>query len=217
MSNRPVGARVAAPPVDNSTAAGPVHNAAVKGWERALEAFVSDVGSALRWMLVGSAATCVQGVAVEPGDVDVLVHPQTSDEAMAAAVEAFERFSATGPVSQDPDLFLSTPNQPLVATPDGVWLFGRWMVDGFKLEVARIRIDLGPTAVIETMGTAVWDTQRTVSWRGHAVPVVPLEVQLATMTWRGLGERASAVRARLAEPGTDAALLAQAMADRGLG
>ena len=53
-------------------------------------------------------------------------------------------FAAADPVSQDPEDFLSTVDQPLVATADGTWLFGRWIVEGCTLEVARIRTDLGP-------------------------------------------------------------------------
>ena len=170
----------------------------------------------MRWMLVGSAATRVQGVAVDPGDVDVLVHPDTSDDDLHAVAESFAAFASAAPVSHDPEHFLSTVDQPLVATDDGTWLFGRWIVEGCKLEVARIRADVGPTAIVETMGTAVWATRRTVPWRGREVPVVPLEVQLATILSRGLDERARAVRTRFEAIGPDEALLAQAMADRGV-
>ena len=185
-------------------------------WERALELFSSSAGDRVRWMLVGSAATRVQGVAVDPGDVDVLVHPDTSDDDLSAVAGSLAPFAAAEPVSQDPGSFLSTVDQPLVATADGTWLFGRWIVEGCKLEVARIRADLGPAVVVETMGTAVWATCRTVPWQGHELPVVPLEVQLATIISRGLDERARAVRARFEVSGPDEALLAQAMVDRGV-
>lgn len=186
------------------------------GWEQALDTFASRAGGALRWMLVGSSATRVQGAAVDPGDVDILVHPETSDSDLTAITAALMPYAATHAVSDDPDHFLSTPDQPLVATPDGTWLLGRWIIAGCKLEVARIRVDLEPTTIIETLGIGVWDTRRTVPWRGHHVPVVPLEVQLATMLSRGLDQRASAVRAHLDANGLDEALLAQAFNDRGI-
>lgn len=186
------------------------------GWEQALDTFASRAGEAVCWMLVGSAATRVQGALVDPADVDVLVHPETSDSDLDAITAAFAPYAATHTVSQDPDHFLSTPDQPLAATPDGTWLFGRWMIAGCKLEVARIRVDLDATTIIETLGTGVWDTRRMVPWKGHRVPVVPLEVQLATMLSRGLDQRASAVRAHLDADGVDEALLAQAMNDRGI-
>ena len=167
-------------------------------------------------MLVGSAATRVQGVAVNPGDVDALVHPDTSDDDLYAVAASLAPFAAADPVSQDPDHFRSTVDQPLVATADGTWLFGRWIVEGCRLEVARIRTDLDPATVLETMGTAVWATCRTVRWHGRALPVVPLEVQLATILSRGLDERARAVRARFEVSRPDEVLLARAMADRGV-
>ena len=186
------------------------------GWERALEVFSAGAEGRVRWMLVGSAATRLQGVAVDPGDVDVLIHPATECSSPSDVAGSFATYAAADPVSQDPADFQSTADQPLVATADGTWLFGRWRVDGGTLEVARIRADLGPTAVIETMGSAVWDACRTVAWQGHEIPVVPLEVQLATILSRGLDERARAVRARLDDGGLDEALLARAMADRGV-
>jgi hypothetical protein len=187
-----------------------------KNWEEALSVFLSCVGVQNHWMLVGSAASAVQGVAVEPGDVNLLVHPESSDDEMQSIAAALRPFATTGAVSQDPDFFLSTVEQPLVETPDASWLFGRWRIEGCKLEVARIRSDVPATVIIETLGTAVWDTRLVVPWRDHLVPVVPLEVELATTMLRGLHGRADAIQAQLAVTGLNHSLLAQAMADRGL-
>lgn len=186
------------------------------GWESALEAFLAVADDDVVWMVVGSAATRLQGVAVEPGDVDVLVHPDTTDDAMRALAGRLAPFAVPGRASDDLDAFLSAPDRPLAETPDGEWSFGRWWVDIGKLEVARIRVDLPASAVVETLGTAVWATRRTVGWRGHAVPVVPLEVQLATVVLRGQTDRERALRSRLGQIGTDDGLLARALTDRGL-
>lgn len=186
-------------------------------WERALDVFASSAGDQVLWMLVGSAATRLQGASVEPGDVDVLVHPDTTDEDMQHLAEAFTRYAVPKSDTAGPDHFLSALDEPLVRTQDGSWLFGRWVIEGCKLEMARIRVDLGPAAIVETMGSAVWDTRRTVQWRGHRVPVVPLEVQLATIVSRQQTDRECAVRATLADRGPDLELLRQAMADRGAG
>ena len=186
------------------------------GWENALQAFAAVADDGVAWMVVGSAATRLQGVAVEPGDVDVLVHPDTPDDAMRELAERLAPYAVPGPASDDLDEFLSAPDRPLAATPDGSWLFGRWWVGGGELELARIRADLPASAVVETMGPGVWATRRTVGWRGREVPVVPLEVQLATVLLRGQADRERAVRDRLARTGTDDALLTRALADRGL-
>ena len=65
------------------------------GWEQALDTFVSRAGEAVCWMLVGSAATRVQGALVDPADVDILVHPETSDSDLGAITAAFVPHVAT--------------------------------------------------------------------------------------------------------------------------
>lgn len=47
-------------------------------WQDALLAFVTRVPLSVRWMVVGSAATAVHQVPIRPGDVDILVHPQST-------------------------------------------------------------------------------------------------------------------------------------------
>lgn len=151
-----------------------------------------------------------------PGDVDVLVHPDTHRDDMLQCATSLVEHTAEGPPSDDPDLFSSSSARPLIALSDGAWLFGRWMVAGCKLELARIRTTVAPPVVLETMGTAVWDTRQHVPWHGLSIPVVPLEVQLATIMSRAQVDRERAVRARLTERGLDSALLSRAMADRGV-
>lgn len=192
------------------------HLVDLEPWERALAAFADGVGERLTWMVVGSAASAIQGVAVKPGDVDVAVHPETSDATMAEGLGALAAYAAESAAADDLATFVSTRERPLLATSRGFWLFGRWTVAGGKVEVARIREPVAPHAVLETLGTAVWDHRRHVRWRGRSVPVVPLEVQLATIVARGLVDREQAVRARLAEIGAREELLQRAFVDRGL-
>lgn len=184
-------------------------------WERTLAVFVDSVGEGLNWMLVGSAASVLHGAAIVPGDVDILVHPDTSDEMMLAELVPLTPYAASD-TTDDLAAFASTQERPLLATADGSWLFGRWTVAGSTLEVARIREPVARHAVLETLGTAVWDHRQHVRWRGRSVPVVPLEVQLATIVARGLTDRERAVRARLAETGARGELLRRAFFDRGL-
>lgn len=93
-------------------------------------------------MLVGSAATRLQGASVEPGDVDVLVHPQTPDRDMVECYRVLARHAVDSATNDDLELFLSSEVRPFIASPDGLWLFGRWMVARCKLEVARIHSDI---------------------------------------------------------------------------
>ena len=186
-------------------------------WEWALATFVDGVGERLRWMVVGSAASAIQGAAVTPGDVDIAVHPETSDATMEEGLAALAVHAAVSATADDLATFMSTRERPLLATANGSWLFGRWTVAGGKLEVARIRAPVAPHALLETLGVDVWDHRHHVRWRGRSVPVVPLEVQLATIVDRGLVDRERAVRARLAETGARDELLQRAFLDRGLG
>jgi len=121
-------------------------------WERTLAVFVDSVGERLNWMLVGSAASVLHGAAIVPGDVDILVHPDTSDEMMLAELVPLTPYAASD-TTDDLAAFASTQERPLLATADGSWLFGRWTVAGSTLEVARIREPVARHAVLETLGT----------------------------------------------------------------
>ena len=90
-------------------------------WEAALAAFVDCVATQLRWMLIGSAATAVQGVVIVPGDVDILVHPDTPDTAMYAGVDRLGAFAAGAGAPEELASFVSTPARPLLATADGAF------------------------------------------------------------------------------------------------
>ncbi|MDQ2739011.1 MAG: hypothetical protein M3Y35_10465, partial [Actinomycetota bacterium] len=65
-------------------------------------------------------------------------------------------------------------------------------------------------------GGDVWRLRRLVRWRGNLLPIVPLEVQLATMLSRKLDERSRATAKCLHRNGYDEALLQRAMLDRGI-
>ncbi|WP_154793629.1 hypothetical protein [Occultella kanbiaonis] len=185
-------------------------------WAQPLLTFLTVVEGPLDWMLVGSAATRLHGVDLVPGDVDVLIHPDATDAAFAQGCRALAAFAARGPAVRGLEDFVSTQEHPLVASEDGTWLFGRWMIAGRKLEVARIRSATPAGLLTETLGPAVWESRQHIEWHRFDVPVVPLEVQYATCRLRGNDARAREVGQRLHQRGHDADLLARALADRGL-
>ncbi len=164
-------------------------------WRAALAAFAEAVRPFdLIWMLVGSAATRLRGTAgISPGDVDILVHPDTKDATLlhlARDLTAAHPMSA--PSGQTLDTFTSTPDHPLLDLEP--WLFGRWHVDGAKLEVARITAHLD-SGIAETHGRKAWQHRQWVNWEGLRIPVIPLEVQWATNTLRGQKDRLAAIAA----------------------
>lgn len=98
---------------------------AMEPWEAGLAAFIDCVDTQLSWMLIGSAASAVQGVVIVPGDVDILVHADTPDTAMYAGLERLHEFAVGSSPTVDLATFDSTREHPLISTADGSWLFGR--------------------------------------------------------------------------------------------
>lgn len=165
-------------------------------WERALLAFTTRVPPTVRWMLVGSAATAIRRVPVQPHDVDILLHPESTDADLAAVSVGLATFAS--PSTGHPSLADFTSSIDIPWAEAGDWTFGRWLVGGEWLEVARIRSQVSSLRVVETIGHAVWTTTEMVRWREMNVPVVPLEVQLATNRSRGLSDRANAIERHFA-------------------
>lgn len=181
----------------------------------ALTTFIEAVNhSPVTWMLVGSMATRLQGARdIHPGDVDILIQPDTDDAPLwELATRLCTPVPGATPGGSDLAQFRSTVDQPLVR--DGAWTFGRWHVKGGKLEVARIREQLD-AGLLENQGRLTWRHRRFVTWQGYDVPVVPIEVQWATINERQQHERMHAIAAGDVRS-WDERLARQALTDRGL-
>jgi hypothetical protein len=148
-------------------------------WDDALlEALRPLRGAGFGWWLYGSAALAVRGLAVVPGDVDLLV------EDPFAAGRLF-------------GYVLVTPVERL----DG------WAAAyvGRAFHGAVVEWLAAPHAALDDpddpheQGPFVADRIEKVHWRGHDVPVPPLSVQLRTCERRGLTERAALIRAALGD------------------
>jgi len=148
-------------------------------WEAALDDVLRRTdGSGVDWWLGGSAALAVQGVAVQPRDIDLV-----ADAAGALRL---------GELLEDA---LVEPVAPVV---DWVceW-FGRAFV-GARVEWVggvRARAD---KPELGDFGAAAQRSLETVVWRGHRLRVAPLALQLAVTERRGLAKRADAIRSVLA-------------------
>ena len=183
-------------------------------WQEALAVFAERATVELSWMVVGSTATALHGVEITPGDVDILVHPDTSDADFRTVASRLMPYAASGPAEGDIEGFFSTSAEPLIY--DGAWTFGRWHVNGCRLEVARIRDAVEPWLLLETQGAAVWETTEHLAWRTTTLPVVPLEVQLATSLTRGLNDRSRLISQALTRRPRNEDILIRAHAARGL-
>lgn len=170
-----------------------------------------------QWVIVGSAATALQGADVVPGDIDILAQKPVGVFKFAELMAPYMPQHIA--VSPDHDGWRSSKEQPVSEGPDEFgfyWTFARWFVDDVKVEVAHIE---GPDAVdvlqsgggIWEAGPEMWPHICHVSFQGYQVPVVPLEIQLETCLQRGLEKRADAILNVFQREGYEAALLERAL------
>ncbi|MER7249814.1 hypothetical protein [Kribbella sp. NPDC000426] len=163
-------------------------------------------GARIEWMLLGSAATALRGVAIVPGDIDIAV--RTPDDITHAATVL-----PTPPEPPDPSLWFSTLAQPTLEWGDAGerWYFGRWMINQVKVELAHIDAPATAELLVETRSPLVWRERQTLTCHGQPIPTVPIEVQLATMIAR---HQAARIDATLAHAPLDLQLLRRAITDK---
>ena len=139
-------------------------------WEDALETLLDRAGEG-DWWLGGSGALAVRGVEVVPRDLD-LVTSQAGAEELAHRLD---------------DLLV----EPLTVR-DG------WIATHFARTFAGARIEwIGGVSVdaagARDFGPAAEERLETVRWRGRAIRVPPLDLQLVSARARGLAERVTAI------------------------
>jgi hypothetical protein len=138
-------------------------------WATALETVIVRAGTE-GWWLVGSAALAVRGAAVEPRDVDIVAEVEGCVRLADALADLLVEPLAVG------DGFLGTHWFRAFASARVECLGGvRPAVDDGEPS------DFGPVAAARL---------ETVTWRGHAIRVPPLDLQLQVSCRRGLTERA---------------------------
>lgn len=148
-------------------------------WEEGLLAFLDRVeGQGVDWWLAGSGALAVRGIPVRPRDLDLIVD---------------------GPGAHRlGELLLDHLVEPVLPVED--WICRWWgraflhlrleWVGEVTLQADHPRVsDFGPTAASRL---------EVVHWRGHAIRVPPLELQLEVSLRRGLTDRAELIRRYLA-------------------
>ena len=181
-------------------------------WTTVLAAVAKQLnGGRIEWMLLGSAATALRGAAIVPGDIDIAV--RTAGDITRAAVR-LPTPAALQP--DDPPDWISTAAEPALHFGDAGerWTFGRWIIDGVKVELAHIDAPAVAHLMIETRAPLVWRARETLECHGHPVPTVPIEVQLATMAARQQHTRIDATIAAMAGTPVNAQLLRRAISDK---
>lgn len=147
-------------------------------WDQSLLTFLKLVeDKSIDWWLVGSAATAVRGIDIQPGDIDLC----TSE--------------ADAPVLQD--LLRYTVLQPLQDSTGwvGKW-FGRAFLDA-RLEWLGGINESADAGNISDFGLVAHSRLETIIWNGYSLRVPPLDLQLETSLRRGLVDRAEKIRKAL--------------------
>lgn len=141
-------------------------------WAESLRAFMDRVeGEDVDWWLTGSGALAVRGLAVEPGDLDIVVNDEQGTHQLASLLR---------------DHLI----EPVRSTKGWVtdW-FGRAFL-GAAIDWIGVPNDdygvgdFGPTAARQL---------ETVSWQGREIRVPPLRMQLEVNKRRGRTERAKEI------------------------
>lgn len=186
-------------------------------WTAALATVAEQLnGSRIEWMLLGSAATALRGAAIVPGDIDIAIHA-ADDVTRAATVlptpDAPERVESDELVPAD---WISTAAEPTLhfGHAGERWTFGRWFIDGVKVELAHIDVPAVVGLMIETRAPLVWHERETLNCHGQPVPTVPVEVQLATMIARQQDARIDATIAAIDTTLINVPLLRRAISDK---
>ncbi|MEV6417145.1 hypothetical protein [Kribbella sp. NPDC051718] len=186
-------------------------------WSTALASVAEKLNAGrIEWMLLGSAATALRGVAIVPGDIDIAI--LTADDVIRAAgvlptPDVVGAVESGGFVPAD---WISTVAEPVRRFGDAGarWTFGRWYVEGVKVELAHIDAPAAAALMVETRAPLVWQERETLSCHGQAIPTVPIEVQLATMVARQQDARIDATLAGIDTGLLKVPLLRRAIRDK---
>ncbi|TYB54316.1 hypothetical protein FXF51_47630 [Nonomuraea sp. PA05] len=157
----------------------------------ALDALAAH-GERPAYRVCGTSAALLQGVRLPAGDIDVLLADRKDLDAFAAALSAF------------PCL------HPAQWLPGSAQYFTRFEVNGVVLELSTVERQTDSDA-LECVGSGPWRHHVPVVCGSHRVPVVRLELRLATELMRDRPDRYDPLLGHLATHGFDADLLRRAM------
>ena len=173
------------------------------GWRMALQhAVVRLADTRIEWLVIGSAASALQGVEIEPRDVDLLFRTREDLMAFVRKMHGLTPSSPEAPLSVED--WRSSQAQPIkTETFPGAftWHKAAWDIEGVRLDATAIENNGVPDSL---HGDGVWEGGDHV-WsfvaRVQDLPVVALEVQLESCLRRDLDSRARAIAVCLQHSG----------------
>ncbi|MEV0827231.1 hypothetical protein [Nonomuraea rubra] len=145
----------------------------------------------------GTSAALLQGVELPVGDVDLLAARREDVHLVAAALSAFPCLNAASWL------------------PGSAQYFARYDVNGVQVEISTVERETDSDGM-ECVGSGPWRHYVLIACGPHRVPVVRLELRLATELLRDRPDRYEPLLDHLAARGFDEALLDRAMTANGL-
>jgi hypothetical protein len=127
----------------------------------------------------GTSAALLQGVRLPVGDVDLLVARRKDVDAFAAALSSFPRLYAASWI------------------PESSQYFARYDVHGVHVEISTVEQETDSDGM-ECVGRGPWQHYVLIACGPHRVPVVRLELRLATELLRDRPDRYEPLLARSA-------------------
>ncbi|WP_049567474.1 hypothetical protein [Nonomuraea sp. SBT364] len=155
------------------------------------------VGAAPAYRVGGTGAALLQGVQLPVGDLDLLLARREDVDTVAAALSPFPCLYATSWL------------------PESAQYFARYEVNGVHVEISTVEQETDSDGM-ECVGRGPWQHYVMITCGSYRVPVVRLELRLATELLRDRPDRYEPLLDHLATYGFDAALLHRAMTARDL-
>ncbi|MCK2214452.1 hypothetical protein MF672_011720 [Actinomadura sp. ATCC 31491] len=152
---------------------------------------LARLATAPAYRVCGTSAALLQGVPLPAGDLDLLLATRADLDAFAAALAPF------------PCL------RPASWLPESSQYFAGFAVNGVRVELSTVERPTDADA-LECAGTGPWQHHVLIGCGPHQVPVVRLELRLATELLRDRPDRYLPLLRHLSTHGFDPALLHRA-------
>ncbi|MFI7044568.1 hypothetical protein ACQP10_26565 [Streptosporangium sandarakinum] len=153
---------------------------------------LSAVDADFDYRVGGTGAALLQGVRLPAGDIDLLVARREDVDTFATALSSF------------PCL------HPAAWLPAASQYFARYEIDGVKMEISTVERQVDSDG-LECAGPGPWRHYVMVTCGSHRVPVVRLELRLATELLRDRPDRYEPLLDHMGAHGFDSGLLRTAM------
>jgi len=165
----------------------------------------------LKWALVGSMASVIQGCDIVPGDIDIWVAREADVEQVVNCFR--EQLPEDAIITTIEENWVSSLTQPTVTfqIDRSDWTLGRVYINSVKIDIAYAVIremeSYIPGMGLWENGPDIGDLIKFISVNESVIPVVPLEVQLQTNYLRGIESRIATIIDKFRTDGYDDALL----------